>query len=362
MRRYLFIFLYITLFFIQKIKAQDPVYSQFYYNRLELNPAFAGNDGGGKFRINSFHRNLYRPIKGPFNSTNFSLDYGLCNTNLGFGLLASNENQGDGFLQTNKIEGVLSGVIPFRRNGYFNWGFKYGYIFQNLDWTKYTFSDQYDPIYGMVRSSINSNLASDFSSSANWSSGLNVTGWNWKKTFAYNFGIVGNNLFSPSIGYLSPYRLPQRFTLYGGFTFHKNPAINASSGRLFFRVDKQYNYFTNIILGEYYFNNTLNIGLGCRLSIYNSALFNNTSSIILSAGLQPHPTLKIIGSFESNLGGLNLIGAGNTFELGIVWVPEQEICSTNGFFNSFRSKRKGGRGGAKRINCPVFGKDVIRQF
>jgi hypothetical protein len=64
--------------------------------------------------------------------------------------------------------------------GYFNWGFKYGYIFQNLDWSKYTFSDQYDPILGIVRPSVNSNIVSDFSSAANWSSGLNVTGWNWK--------------------------------------------------------------------------------------------------------------------------------------------------------------------------------------
>lgn len=362
MRIYLYILSLFLVFFIQKIKAQDPVYSQFYYNRLELNPAFAGNDGGGKFRINSFHRNLYRPIKGPFNSTNFSLDYGLCTANIGVGLIASNENQGDGYLQTNKIEGVLGGFLPINTKSYWNWGFKYGYIFQNLDWSKYTFSDQYDPIFGNVRPSVNSTVISDFSSAANWSAGLNLTGWNWKKTFAYNFGVVGNNLFGPTLGYLSPYQLPARFTAYGGFTFHKNPTINASSSRIFFRFDKQYNYFTNVILGEYYFNNALNIGAGCRLSIYNAALFNNTTSIIVSAGLQPSSTFKLICSFESNIGGINVIGAGNTFELGLVWVPEQEVCALNGLFNTFKSKRKGGRGSVKRITCPVFGKDIIRQF
>ena len=261
MKNYSYIFYVFVFIFTQKVRAQDPVYSQFYYNRLELNPAFAGNDGGGKFRLNTFHRNLYRPIKGPFNSSNFSLDYGLCNANIGIGLIASNENQGDGFLQTNKIEGVLSvGSLRLGRNFVGSVGFKLGYIFQNLDWSKYTFSDQYDPIFGNVRPSVNSTLVSDFSNSPLLGIGFNLSHWNWKKTFAWNAGGSGNNLLSPRLGYISPYTLPMRLTLYGALTFHRNPTINSNSYRIFSRLDYQdfwgSKLITNVLLGEYYFNNT----------------------------------------------------------------------------------------------------------
>ena len=103
MKQKYYIILILIIYFNQKAKAQDPVYSQFYNNRLELNPAFAGADGSGKLRLNPFHRNIFRPIKGPFNSSTFSLDYGLCSANIGIGFIASNESQGDGFLNTNKI-------------------------------------------------------------------------------------------------------------------------------------------------------------------------------------------------------------------------------------------------------------------
>ncbi|MCX6185854.1 MAG: type IX secretion system membrane protein PorP/SprF, partial [Bacteroidetes bacterium] len=58
----LFIFILINLSF--DIYGQDPVYSQFYYNKLDLNPAFAGNEGNspGKIRINGYNRNLFLPI------------------------------------------------------------------------------------------------------------------------------------------------------------------------------------------------------------------------------------------------------------------------------------------------------------
>jgi type IX secretion system PorP/SprF family membrane protein len=350
------------LTFISLVKAQDPVHSQFYYNRLELNPAFAGNDGVGKFRANLFHRNLYRPIKGPFNSSNFSMDYSLCNANIGLGLIASNENQGDGFLATNKVEGVL-GIGPIRigSNMIVSAGMKIGYVFQNLDWSKYTFSDQFDPILGNVRPSVNSSIVSDFSNAPVIGIGLNLSGWNWKRTFAWNAGFAGNNLFGRTqLGYLSPYILPARYTLYGAITMHRNPAINSNSGRIFTRLDLQdftgTKFITNILLGEYYFNNTLNLGLGIRTALGSTTKAIN--ALIISTGIQPVSTLKIIGSYEINVSGT---ANGNTFELGMVWVPEQEICALNSFLNMFRSKKRGG-GRVNKINCPVFGKDVIRPF
>jgi type IX secretion system PorP/SprF family membrane protein len=348
------LFFFFLLCFIQNIKAQDPVHSQFYYNRLELNPAFAGVDGPGKFRLNLFHRNLYRPIKGPFNSSNFSADYSLCNANIGLGMIASNENQGDGFLQTNKIEGIINVMLGSRFSN-FSAGIKVGGLFQNVDWSKYTFSDQYDPIFGNVRPSTNSNIVSDFTSTVNLGFGLNFTTWNRKNNKALNLGLSGNNLNDPNLGYLNQYILPKRFTVYGAIIFQKYKWSNDKSGRVFFRFDKQNSFFTTLILGEFYFNNILNIGSGFRVSG-----INNTNSYIISVGIQPSKVVKIITSYEVSIGGFNLIGAGNTFELGIIWVPEKQICSFGSFLNIFRGKRNGG--GVKKLDCPVISNDVIKPF
>ena len=337
--------------------AQDPVYSQFYENRLELNPAFCGRDGEGSLRVNAFHRNLYRPIKGPFHNTNLAVDFGLCKTrHLGFGLIASNETQGDGYLSNNKIEGIIGFRKEFGRYACLSVGIKFGLIFQKLDWSQFVFSDQLDPVQGIVRSSINSNIYSEFSNAYTLTSGVNYTFQDHKTNnhFLGNLGITWNNLNEPNIGYLNKYELPQRFTFYGAFWYFKNKNQLNSSWLVKSRFDIQKNYKTNVLLLEHYFIDALSIGVGYRLALFNSSGFNNTSSIILSAGLQPfseHTQLKFLISYESNIGGINVIGVGNTFEFGITFKPNKPLCGNR--------QSKNGKG-VSTMTCPtVDGKEVV---
>lgn len=366
MKQKYYIILILIICFNQKAKAQDPVYSQFYYNRLEMNPAFAGADGNGKIRLNSLHRNIFRPIKGPFNSTTFSLDYGLCSANIGIGFIASNESQGDGFLYTNKFDFVFSKLIQINRYNQLSAGINFGFIFQNLDWSKYTFSDQYDPIFGNIRPSINSSLVSDFSSANHLNLGVNYTGWHYNKRVSWNIGIAGNNLITkPQLGYINSYILPQRYTVYGGLTFHSNPALISNSFRIYSRFDMQANNKTNILLSEYYINDNVNLGLGYRTTIYNTSDIN---SLIFSFGIQPKNSFKIIISYEQNIIAVTTAA---TFELGFIWIPDQELCAGNGLFNLIRGRSGRGRGGffglgsgssKKRIGCTNWQNDKREKF
>jgi hypothetical protein len=45
--------------------------------------------------------------------------------------------------------------------------------------------------------------------------------------------------------------------------------------------------------------------------------------------------------------------------MGLIWVPEDQVCALNGLVNMFKGKRKAK---VNRLNCPVFGKEVIRPF
>jgi type IX secretion system PorP/SprF family membrane protein len=347
----------IILFISKSTLAQDPVYSQFYENRLELNPAFCGRDGEGSLRVNAFHRNLYRPIKGPFNNTNLAVDFGMCKTqHLGFGLIASNEIQGDGYLSTNRIDGLVGFRKEFGKYACLSIGIKFGLIFQKVDWNQFTFSDQLDPVLGSVRPSVNTNLYSEFSTAYALTSGVNYTFQDIKDNdhFLGNIGVTWNNFNEPNIGYISKYQLPQRFTFYGALWYFRTKNKLNSSWLIKSRFDIQKNYKTNVLLLEHYFFEELSVGAGYRLSLFNSSGFSNTSSVVLSAGIQPfgeNTQVKFLLSYESNIGGLNIIGVGNTFEFGITYKPNKPLCGGR--------QSKNGKG-FSTTPCPVVdGKEVV---
>jgi type IX secretion system PorP/SprF family membrane protein len=349
----------IAILFLISINAfaQDPVYSQFYENRLELNPAFCGRDGEGSLRVNAFHRNLYRPIEGPFNNTNLAVDFGMCKTrHLGFGLIASNETQGNGYLSSNRIEGIVGFRKEFGRYACLSVGFKFGLLFQYIDWNQFTFTDQLDPVRGVVRPSVNSNINSEFTTSYALTSGVNYTFQDRKSNnhFLGNIGITWNNFNEPNIGYISKFDLPQRFTFYGALWYFRYKNQITSSWLIKSRFDIQKNFRTNVLLLEHYFIDILSIGAGYRLSLFNSAGFNNTSSIVLSASIQPFGAdnqIKFLLSYESNIGGFNVIGVGNTFEFGITYKPNKPLCGNR--------PSKNGRG-VSTMTCPtVEGKEIV---
>ena len=310
------------------IFAQDPVYSQFYYNKLDLNPAFAGNEGNssGKIRANLYNRNLYVPIRGPFNSSNASFDLGLCKLPIGIGFIASNEFQGDGYYRMTKFDGIVSVNIPITKQKILSLGLKTGIINQAIDWNEFVFSDQLNPIYGIVYPSSNANAASglDVSIVYNWTAGLKYYNFDNKKK-EWSIGVVTSNLFEPAIGLLNRSILPRRYTAHFMLKIRKTKNSEDKSTRISVRADKQNNFISAIIIGEFYFNKNLTLGIGPRFS-GNDNLGKNTSSFSFFAGFQPKDNFKLIISYETNIGGLNVLGAGNSFELGINYLIPESFC------------------------------------
>ncbi|MCX6186470.1 MAG: hypothetical protein NTU43_05660, partial [Bacteroidetes bacterium] len=189
----------------------------------------------------------------------------------------------------------------------------------------FIFSDQLNPVYGVVSQSSNTGNGIDNSTVNNWTAGLKYYNFDSEKT-EYSIGLVASNLFEPAIGFLNRSILPRRYTAHFIIKLRKKRNTEEKSYRLSIRVDKQNSFITSIIIGEYYFVQNFSLGVGPRLSFYNDNAFKNTSSFSVFAGWQQCDNIKVIFSYETNIGGMNLLGAGNSFEFGFNYLIPKSFC------------------------------------
>jgi len=130
--------LIITLVFfatsIWGMKAQqDAQYTQYMYNTLAVNPAYAGSRG--VLSINGLHRSQWVGLDGaPTTQTlNFNTPV---SERVGIGLSIVNDKIGNGTNQDTYFDGVVSYTVPVSETGKLSFGIKAGGHLLNLDFTK----------------------------------------------------------------------------------------------------------------------------------------------------------------------------------------------------------------------------------
>ena len=131
-----------------ELKAQDPVYSQFYNSPLELNPAFAGNSYAPTISMN--YRNQWPSISSVYETYSASYDQFLPRYNSGIGLVLFSDNQGNGALKTIKIGGFYSYHLKLNNKVKIKIGVEASAINSRLDWSRLSFPDQIDAEFGGV--------------------------------------------------------------------------------------------------------------------------------------------------------------------------------------------------------------------
>jgi len=113
--------------FNSKLFAQtEPMYSQYMYNMLGVNPAYAGNREA--LSLNFFQRNQWVGIKGAPKTTSISMDQSIKDGKLGWGIQVYDDRLGveaasglNGMLSTRiqvSEKGILSGGISFGMMNY----------------------------------------------------------------------------------------------------------------------------------------------------------------------------------------------------------------------------------------------------
>lgn len=294
-----------TLFFVLFVfntKAQDPLFSQFNFNKLYLNPAFAGYNGG--LFISGNNHNHLVDVPGEFRTISASADMQIPCNNLGIGIIGMNHKEGQVPLLTNSF-GIMGSYISqinetnARNKRHFSLGLSLRYVQTRLDMSNAIFSSQLDHVDGLVRNNPNTTIAQDQINYLDTDFGMV---YNYSK---YNRATYTASLSISHIGSLTnpdesiqnrSVRRPFKSTFY--FSWYKPYRVKkyiwGYSPHFLFENQNRLNHFT---LGAYLFGN-----IGSQAAEGNGAYFG------FFYRNSPYPNFKDANSLLMTIGfgGLGL--------------------------------------------------------
>ncbi|GDX47681.1 hypothetical protein LBMAG25_04990 [Bacteroidota bacterium] len=138
------------MFSSSALRAQDPTFSQFYLNPLYVNPAYAGMNEG--LRVCANYRNLWGRIPSRFPTYSLSVDAQNLSISSGLGFNIISDTEGEGSLRTQSF-GVFYSyrAILIPKHMIFHGGIQTSIVSRRVDWSSLIFSDQIDPVLGVVK-------------------------------------------------------------------------------------------------------------------------------------------------------------------------------------------------------------------
>jgi type IX secretion system PorP/SprF family membrane protein len=110
---------------------QDAQYTQYMFNTLSVNPAYAGSRGQLSFA--GLYRSQWVGLDGAPETFTLNLHSPIRNSRLGYGVSIVNDNIGDGVVQETYLDAVVSYTIQFARDAKLSFGLKAGGNMLSLD-------------------------------------------------------------------------------------------------------------------------------------------------------------------------------------------------------------------------------------
>jgi len=129
-------YLFATLLFVGIMASgvnaqQDAQYTQYMYNTLSVNPAYAGSRGQLSFA--GLYRSQWVGLDGAPETFTINLHSPIRNSRLGYGVSIVNDNIGDGVVQETYLDAVVSYTIDVSMDAKLSFGLKAGGNMLSLD-------------------------------------------------------------------------------------------------------------------------------------------------------------------------------------------------------------------------------------
>ena len=129
-------YLFATLLFVGIMASgvnaqQDAQYTQYMYNTLSVNPAYAGSRGQLSFA--GLYRSQWVGLDGAPKTFTINLHSPIRNSRLGYGVSIVNDNIGDGVVQETYLDAVVSYTIDLAMDAKLSFGLKAGGNMLSLD-------------------------------------------------------------------------------------------------------------------------------------------------------------------------------------------------------------------------------------
>lgn len=371
--KHLLLFFILTIFTLN-LSGQDPSFSQFYANRIYLNPAFAGAQGG--IGVNAAYRNQWHMPHGPLWTGAVSVDVQEKCLGSGLSFDVFMDQEGEGVFQTKGVGFTYAYVLAhrpdgMRKSGFLRFedtdvhiGFRSSMTQKSIDWSRLIFSDQIDPVNGIVNPTgaipIRDNyLFPDFDFGILWRQEY-YNRMNSRNPIRSSLGVSVHHIFRPIESlYQDLAKLPRRYTLHGGLYIPFAPSNRTTVGRnqKFFIVPNfrcEWQQDNRLFTYGLYIQTPYSIyfGLFNQHQSFEATLPDDTKGMIATIGfdLMDDPVYQhTFGfSYDFNYGGFDNQGGG-VFEVTYrIRFKDRNILCNTGIF----SPRIGG---AKRImDCNNF--------
>jgi type IX secretion system PorP/SprF family membrane protein len=354
-----------TLLSLSSLKAQDPLFSQFYNNPIYYNPANIGLNPGLRTRFN--YRDQWTGIPENYKTYNFSLDVAerALPGSGGIGVMVLTDKAGASLLKTTSVGLGTSARIRSTANTAAQVGFLVSYVQKSVNWDALVYPDQLHSRYGNIYSTRfdipdrNRVTYPDFS----------VGGvYRYADIQSGNSGIMGtmgvafHHVFQPNESFLnlnSP--LPRKMVLTGDMVFELDLGRFSSynshrnSGSLKFNPGFIYEKQSDF--------STFSLGLNMlQSSFYLGAWYRNQASdlfhandVIFSVGvnrpLNQETRIKIMYSYDYIVSELHT-SARSTHEISIVWELDNFSLFGGSSGGGFSPGNRGGR--SREMECSPF--------
>ncbi len=130
-KRYLAPLLLLSVFWETANAQQDAQFTQYMYNTMSVNPAYAGSRG--QFSAAALYRSQWVGLDGAPKTQTLNLHSPIRNSKLGYGISIVNDEIGDGVIQETYFDAVISYTIDVSLDGKLSFGLKAGGNLLNLD-------------------------------------------------------------------------------------------------------------------------------------------------------------------------------------------------------------------------------------
>jgi len=194
-----------------RLYAQDPSFSQLYFNHLYLNPSYAG--ASKYIRLGLVYRNQWMAAKLPYTTYGVSYDRTVQSIKSGVGINLINDVQSNGVIQRTSADFIYSYGVQTSYNSHLRGGIQASLIMKNKNLSNLVFPDMIDANGDVVGSS---GLSGSTSLMYDFSAG--VAG----DYDIFYGGIAVHHLFQPVEAQISGQTayLPRKYTLHLGCEFN----------------------------------------------------------------------------------------------------------------------------------------------
>ncbi|QLE00620.1 type IX secretion system membrane protein PorP/SprF [Galbibacter sp. BG1] len=207
------------LFFVLIITAaqsifgqQDPQYTQYMYNTMSINPAYAGSRG--MLSATALYRNQWLGLDGAPETQTLNVHSPIRRSNLGVGLSIINDQLGDGVSQETFFDADISYTIQTSYQGRLSFGLKLGGSLLNVDFTKL---NQYDDVELTGQNNIDNKFSPNIGAGIYYHADKYYVGLSVPNMLTTQYFDESNNSNNGSTSYIAQSNV--HYYLMGGYVF-----------------------------------------------------------------------------------------------------------------------------------------------